>query len=240
MQPSLARIPIVAGLLAALLAAVGAHAHDYWIEPESDAQVLYQGHLYSSHAGEQRVPCDPAIVRAVECLRASGERASLPRPAGYPLRLPGGCAAVLVETSSGYWAQTLTGTVNKPKTEVFGALRGWLSQESIKLVNAWLPALAAPLGDGLELVPLADPRAVAPGDKLRLLVTWQRRPRAGATVAYQGDARGVTGADGTINIRLRAAGRQVISASVEEPLADPRADRIVRATILQFDLLTPR
>jgi uncharacterized GH25 family protein len=235
-----ARLLGLAGLLAALAVAGRAHAHDYWIEPEGDAQVLYQGHLYSAHAGEQRVPYDPAIVRAVECLRASGERASLPRPAGYPLRLPGGCAAVLVETSSGYWSQTLTGTVNRAKTEVFGALRGWLSQESIKLVNGWLPALAAPLGDGLELVPLADPRTLAPGDKLRLLVTWQKRPRAGVTVAYQGDARGVTGADGTVNIRLRAAGRQVISASVEEPLADPRAERAVRATILQFDLPAPR
>lgn len=209
-------------------------AHEYVIEREGDAYVLYQGHLYAAHAGEERVAYDPAIVQQTYCVRTGGELVRVPPATAYPLRVNAPCAAVFVQASSGYWSQTLAGAQNKPKTEVAAALRSWLSEESIKLVETWTPILAAPLTQGLELVPLADPRTIAVGDKLRLRALWRGKPKAGVTVAYQGDPRGVTGDDGTVNIRLRQSGTQVISASFEEPLNDPKADKIVRATILQF------
>ncbi|MCK7577697.1 MAG: hypothetical protein MZV65_19130 [Chromatiales bacterium] len=55
-------------------------------------------------------------------------------------------------------------------------------------------------------------------------------------VAYDGEPRGGTDADGRINIRLRHGGVQLISASFDEPLQDARADKAVRATVLQFQL----
>lgn len=219
--------------LACLTAA--AAAHEYWIERDAGAYVLYQGHLYASHAGEARVPYDPGIVRQTHCLRPNGERVQPQPPAAYPLRLPGACAALFVQTASGYWSQTLTGTVNKPKTEAAGVLRSWRSEESIKYIETYSPALAVPLTGGFELVPLNDPFQVALGDKLSVRATWQGKPKAGVAVAYHGDTRGVTGADGTVNIRLRAPGTQVLAASFEEPLKDTGADKIVRATILQFE-----
>jgi hypothetical protein len=75
---------------------------------------------------------------------------TLPKPAESPARFTGDCALLLVATSSGYWSETADGTVNKPRTEAAGALYSW-SQESIKLVERWLPAAAAPFGLGLEL-----------------------------------------------------------------------------------------
>jgi nickel transport protein len=54
------------------------------------------------------------------------------------------------------------------------------------------------------------------------------------TVAYDGDPRGVTGADGRINLRIRHRGTQVITASIDE--TSPDGSKVVRSTALLFDL----
>lgn len=218
------------------LAGTPAWAHDYWFEREGKGYVLYQGHRYSAHQGEERVPYEPSIVQHALCLNERGEVMERPHPATYPARFAGPCAAFVVQASSGYWSQSLTGTVNKPKSEVFGALRGWLSEESVKQIDAWSPRLLVAITSGLELVPLENPLTRRVDDKLHLLASWEGKPKAGVTVAYDGEPRGVTGADGRVNIRLRRGGVQVIAASFEEPLKDPKADRIVRGTILQFQI----
>jgi hypothetical protein len=65
-------------------------------------------------------------------------------------------------------------------------------------------------------------------------VTWNGEARAGVTVAYDGEPRGVTDAAGAINIRLRHGGRQLISAGFDEPIESDEADSAVHATVLQF------
>ena len=45
-----------------------------------------------------------------------------------------------------------------------------------------------------------------------------------------------TGNDGKIAIRIRHGAMQLISASVETPLADGKADTVIRASTLQFEL----
>jgi nickel transport protein len=219
-----------------LLLAVSAAAHDYWLEPDGDGYLLYRGHRHSGHQGEAVVPYEPAIVQQALCAGASADARPVSPGRSYPVRIPGPCKAVYVEADSGHWTQTLTGTRNVRRDQVGGALRSWQSVESVKRLERWSPALARPVSDGLELVPTEDPFALAPGDKLRLLVTWRGRPRAGVAVAYDGRARGVSGDDGRINIRVRHRGAQSISASVDEPAPDPGADKLVRSTALIFDL----
>ncbi len=228
-----ARLALAAGLASMASAAA---AHDYWIERTGDTYTLFQGHAYSSHKGEPRVPYDPTIVKRVACARADGD-VTIPEPVrAYPVRVSARCSAVLIELSSGYWTQTLTETIQKPKTKVRGALRGWRSEEAVKRVDLWMPRLAQPLSDGLELMPIEDPFRLKPGDKLRVLVTWRGQPRRGVAVAYDGNARGVTGADGQANIRIRHGGVQTLSASFEEAVQDPLAEKVVRGTILQLEL----
>jgi len=221
---------------ALLLLTVSAAAHDYWLEPDGDGYLLYRGHRHSGHEGAAVVPYEPGIVQRAVCADGSGQGRTVRPGDRYPVRIPGPCSAVYVEADSGLWTQTLTGTRNLPRDQVSGALRSWRSVESVKRLEAWSPALARPVSDGLELVPTEDPFALAPGDKLRLLVTWQGRPRAGVAVAYDGRARGLTGKDGRINIRLRHRGPQSISASIDDPSAEPGTDKVVRSTALIFDL----
>lgn len=233
-RPAKARRRSLPIALLALLAG-SASAHDYWIERSGDAYTVYQGHVYSKHEGESRVTYDPSIIKRAVCAQ-DGAVTPLEPARSYPVRFNARCGAILVEVSSGYWAQTLTETMPKPRNEVRGAIRGWRSEEAVKRVDRWTPALARPLSDGLEITLVEDPFQLKPGDKLRLLVTWRGKPRAGVAVAYDGNARGVTGADGQANVRIRQGGIQMLSASFEEPLQDPLADKIVRGAILQLEL----
>jgi nickel transport protein len=212
------------------------HAHDYWFERDAKGYVLFQGHVHSTHAGEARVPYDPSIVKGIQCLRAEGDVVAPTLARAYPVRIDQHCAAVLAQTNSGYWTQTLRETVNRPKSEVSGAIRGWLAQETIKRIDAWSSAAARPVSDGFELTPLDDPFALKRSDKLRVLATWRGKPRRGVAVAYDGDTRGATGSDGVVNIRIRHPGTQILSASFEENVREANADKIVHGSILQFEL----
>lgn len=223
---------VLAGLL--LTGSLGAQAHDLWLEPQGAGYVLQQGHRHSSHRGAESVSYDAAIVKTALCADAAGKVRPLTPSKSWPVRVDGDCATLLVSLSSGYWTKTAWETKNVPKTQASGVIRSWLSEESVKRVNRWTSA--QPLGGALEIVPLTDPRTLKPGDKLTVLVTENRKPRAGVPVAYDGDTRGATGDDGKVAIRVRHGGIQLIAASLETPLDDGKADLRVRTTVLQFEL----
>lgn len=211
-------------------------AHDLWLEKSAGGYTLYQGHRHSTHEGAEIVPYDPGAIRQAICLGSAGTAQSPATTRNYPVRITGDCSALLIDYSTGYWTKTAWQTLNQPRTAVAGAMKSWLSEESIKRVERWTPAAARPLGPGLEITPTTDPFAVAIGDKLTVRVTQDRKPRTGVAVAYQGDTRGVTGDDGLIALRIRRGGTQLISASMEAPLDDGKADVVVRGATLQFDL----
>ncbi len=234
MPAALAPFGVALGLI--LLAYSPCRAHDYWVESDGQDYLLFRGHRYSEHTGEKIVPYDPTIIRGAYCASPDGPVHDVEPSSEYPVRIAGPCAALVVDADSGYWSQTLTGTRNQPKNELFGVLRSWRALESVKLINMWQDDLAQPLSDGLEIVCETDPFALRSGQKLRLLVTQEGKPREGVTVAYDGKPRGVTGKDGRINLRMRHGGMQHITASIDEPPTDDKADKLVRSTALLFEL----
>lgn len=226
------------GLTAAvfLLCALPALAHDLWLEKDGNGYLLYQGHRHSAHAGAELVQYDPAFAKNAVCVDDAGTvRTPAPAPS-FPVRIAASCAALYVGFSSGYWSKTAWETRNVPKNQASGVIESWLSAESVKRIDRWTPATAQPLTDGLELTPLTDPSRLKPGDKLTVLVTENRRPKAGVPVAYGGDTRGASGDDGRVAIRIRHGGMQLIEASLETRLTDGKADTLIRATTLQFEL----
>ena len=55
-------------------------------------------------------------------------------------------------------------------------------------------------------------------------------------VAYDGEPRGATDGEGRINLRVRHGGLQQVSASIETPLNDGKADTLIRGATLNFML----
>ncbi|MBK7813549.1 MAG: DUF4198 domain-containing protein [Rhodocyclaceae bacterium] len=212
-------------------------AHDLWLEREAGGITLYQGHKYSAHGGAETIAYDANFVKDAACLEASGRNKALPPAKTAPWRTTTtDCAALRVAASSGYWTKTPWETKNTPKTGIAGVVKSWFSEESVKRMDRWTPGADRPLSDGLEITPTVDPLALKAGDKLVVLVTDVGKPKADVPVAYGGETRGATSADGRIAIRLRQGGMQLIAASVEAPLADGKADVVIRSTILQFEI----
>lgn len=225
-----------AALFATLLLPVCAAAHDLWLDREAGGYALFQGHRHSAHAGAEVVPYAPGAVKSALCVADGDQPKTLAPGKTYPVKFTGHCAALLVSFSTGYWSKTPWETRNLPKPQLAGTIKSWLSEDAVKRIDRWTPASAQPLSGALEITPTSDPFQLRPDDKLTVLVTENRQPRAGVAVAYGGDTRGASGADGKMAIRIRHGGTQLISASIEVPLADGQADSAIRATSLQFEL----
>lgn len=219
-----------------LLATTPGHAHDLWLEKSGKQFTLYQGHRHSTHAGTETMAYGRQFVAAATCFDVRGGQRPLAAAGSAPWTASGECAALQLEMSSGYWSKTPWETRNVPKSEVEGAIRSWLSKESLKRIEQWAAPFSQPLGAGLEIVPTSDPFALKPDDKLVVRVLRDGKPVVGAPVAYHGDTRGETDPDGRIAIRLRHGGVQLISTSVELPLRDGKADVESIAATLQFEL----
>lgn len=235
LRPGWLKIPCIPVLAACVLTAPAA-AHELWLERDGDALLLQQGHRSGAHAGEARVPYAAGFVREAACVDEAGARRPLPVAAATPARLPGDCPALVLQASSGYWTKTAWETKNVAKTGIAGVLRSWRADETVTHLARWSPAFAGPPAGGLAVVPLEDPFRLAVGDKLRVRVSVDGRPRAGVPVAYDGATRGASGDDGVVVLRLRRGGLQMISASLETPLADGRADLRIETATLNFEL----
>lgn len=212
------------------------NAHDLWIERSGPLHTLAFGHERSGHTGAKRLEYKPENVRQALCFGISGQMQSAEFGRQYPVTLNGDCAASWFMLSSGYWSKTPYGTKNLPKSEAGSVMESWRSVEAIKRIDSWGDALSRPLTDELELVPKDNPLSLKTGDKLRLRAFIQGKPAANVTVAYFGKPRGVSGADGAVNIRLNQPGIQLIEASLELPLNDGKADKTIHASSLQFEI----
>ena len=213
-------------------------AHDLWLEPAAGGFTVQYGHhpQLVSHGGETQIPYAPAIVKSVVCADAGGGQRSAKFGSTYPVRVEGDCAVLYVLTSSGYWTKTTAGTKNVKKTEAASPLASWQSVESVKHIAQWGAGGDKPLGTPLEIVPGDNPLALKDGDKLTLRVLAGGQPVADAVVTYDGKPRGQTGADGTVNVRVKHGGQQLIQASTRTPHAGPEADEVVHTTALTFAL----
>lgn len=214
-----------------------APAHDLWVEPSGGGFfVRYGHHPQVSHEGAGDIAYSPSIVKSVTCTDAAGSPRQARVGSTPPVEIAGDCAVLYVLTSSGYWSKTPAGTKNLKKTEAPTPLRSWQSFESVKHISQWGPGAAKPLGLPLEIVPAANPLTLQDGDKLGLRILAKGQPVADAAVTYDGKLRGQTNADGTVNIRVRHGGLQLIQASTRTPHAGPEADEAMHTTALTFAL----
>lgn len=211
-------------------------AHDLWIDRDAELHTLQYGHARSAHAGERIMPYLPDHVREAVCVDAAGQVSKARFERAYPATLRGTCAASWFQVSSGYWSKTPYGTKNLPKTDAGAVIESWLSIEAIKRMDRWSIGMTRPMTQSLELVAIDNPFTLKVGDKIRLRAFHLGLPAPNVTVAYFGKPRGVTDAEGHINIRLANPGFQLIQAGLELPLNDGKADKTILSSSLQFEL----
>lgn len=230
-----ARVGTTAALFCLVL--VGAPScHEMWLEREGEILTLRYGHTGRTHGEAELKKYSPEDIVRVECFDAAGDTTACSVDLEYPVRITGTSAVTYVLTSSGYWTKTPFGTKRLPRDEAKSPLESWLSYESVKRIDEWGEGLRDPVTDDLEITALENPLDLKEGKKARLLVTLYGKPVAGVPVAYEGKPRGATDSRGRVNVRIKHGGLQLIQASHPEPADGVKADEIVRATTLVFEV----
>ncbi len=223
-------------VLALLLAAVpAARAHTVWLEPGGGAEYLVR---FGGHGGALETYSPEKLV-AVMALAADGTPAQAVRidgGDGVRLRVEGEPALLALHFDNGYWSRTADGaSVNRPMTEVEGAVSGVHAVKYHKFIVAWSELAARPIGQPFELVPRSGERP-RPGEPLALQVLIDGRPAAGIALAFDEEGReAVSDAQGHASLVVRP-GVNRIWAGQRVPLSgDARATQRSTEYILAFD-----
>lgn len=216
---------------ALMLACAQASAHDAWIEPAGDGYAVRYGH-------EKAEAYDPAKVKMLAAHAADGASLPLERRTesdGLRFTVRGKPALLALHFDNGFWSKTAEGSKNVPKTEAPGATHSVHSLKYGKFMLDWSPFTAKPLGQRLEIVPLAEavPR---PGTVLAVRVLWEGRPLAGVKIGKGEYAlNAVTDAEGKAMLPV-GSGLQTVWVGRRAPLDnDPRADTLSVSALLRFE-----
>lgn len=244
------RIPSLPVLALTLVVATGAPAHDLWLEKTPPAEGPYTYRLHHGHSHTARAtrgtegtahdhggsPAASLEILSAICIDDQGNRSPISPLDNHPFAFDCDGPAIAVTVTTGFWTKTAHGTKPFKRNEATMPVRSWRSLESVKRIDRWIASLREPLTGDLELVPQADPLELREGDKLQLLVTLAGRPVSGAVVTYGGRARGSTGADGRIDIRIHRPGLQKVRAKITLPFDGPEADETVHIAVLNFEV----
>lgn len=167
---------------ALLLASSPAFAHSVWLQPNKDGKLVIE----NGDAGEPSDPYDPARITKSWGVDKDGKPAPvvIERAEKSATLNPHPTAAITAALfDNQYWAKGQDGKwSNGPKGTVANPTIAGPSYKYPKAILQQTAGYAAPLGLGLEIVPLNDPFALKPGDKLTVQVLLQGKPLAGADV----------------------------------------------------------
>lgn len=224
-----------------LCAATGtASAHDVWLTTTGDAgqrRVLVNyGHP------NDRPPAFAEKIVEIDAIAASGKTSLLK---GLASIQDGGISVVATtdvkETGAllvtarydnGFWTTGADGEVrNVTKRSVPNAKDSLWSGKFAKLVTGPGAPWQTVAGHDLEIVPLSDPADAKPGDSLKVRVLFQGKPLPRARVARTDGVthlaedkipRFTAGSDGVAEIRIEAAGPQLLVAErAQKPSLTP-------------------
>jgi nickel transport protein len=229
-------------LIVCMIAMSAAHAHGIWFAQRATQLALLYGIGSDDLDSVKRLP----LVRSIAGYDA--EWKSIPttlRVAG-PLLLvdsesqPTVVAAVLF---NGIWSKTPEGEwLKKGRDEVPNATT---SEKNFKYAVRIVGPLSTPIpplpGQTLQIIPV-DALPVLMGKPLKVRVLFQGKPVAGARVMWDWlndpDGKPVkTAANGTVTIKVRNQGLNVITAIFDGPSDEPtKADKMEHLATLSFVL----
>jgi nickel transport protein len=207
-------------------------AHDAWVELDGPKHEIVYGH------GSKTEPFAAAKVKRVAASDAAGKTlpASLDTTGNRAVVDAKGRAAVLtVDFDNGFWSKVGDDWKNLSKADAPGATESSHSLKFGKTILAWGHGVTRPVGQRLEIVPVADavPKV---GGKLAVTVLFEGKPLAGAKVGKGGHDEGTgvsTDAKGQAVVDVEPGTQMLV---VEHRLAyqGPEADKTTLAANLRF------
>jgi nickel transport protein len=239
----IAGLAAVAALTAGMLTTSTVYAHGIWFAQRAKQLALIYGVGADDLDSVKRLP----LVRTI-----SGYDGTL-QPVKTTLRVAGPLLLVDSETDTavvaaildnGIWSKTPDGEwLKKGRDEVQNAT---VSEKTVKYavhINGPLSTGLVPLeGQMLQILPVTAGLPALLGQPLKLRVLFQGKPVAGARVMHDfvndPDGKPVkTAADGTVTIKVRNQGLNVITAIFDGPADDPaKVDKIEHLATLSFVL----
>ena len=221
------KLAVVASLVAGMGAASVAQAHGIWFAQRSNQLAL----IYGLGADDLDMIKRQPKVKSVTAYDDHGKEVSTQLTASGPLLVvdtghqPAIVAGVL---DNGLWSKTPDGEwYNKGKDEVPNATE---SMHTYKYAVRLLKPLHGPVpilpGQKLQIVPVGDQLPEHMGKPLTVRVLFNGKPISGAEVQPDllNDPDSVplkTAADGTVTIKVRNQGLNVVVARFDSPPAEP-------------------
>lgn len=221
------KLAVVASLVAGMGAASVAQAHGIWFAERSNQLAL----IYGLGADDLDMIKRQPKVKSVTAYDEHGKEVATQLTASGPLLVvntdnqPAIVAGVL---DNGLWCKTADGKwYNKGKDEVPNAT---VSMHTFKYAVHLLKPLHGPIpilpGQKLQIVPVGDQLPEQMGKPLKVRVLLSGKPVRGAEVqpdlVNDPDSRPLkTAADGTVTIKVRNQGLNVIVAKFDSPSLEP-------------------
>ena len=215
-----------------------AWAHDVWLEEPvgKDMRMVY------GHPGELE-PYDAKRTDEIVGISRDGKRQKLGSHvhAGQLMVQPAAdTSLIVINYDNGFWTQTADEEfVNESKKGKSDYLSASHSRKLHKRLVSWSDAAGKPAGMQFEIVPLANPLAMKPGDQLPVQVLFESRPVANAEIEIMGSMDlFMTDAEGKVTLPISEPGFQYIQSSYTLPAKDndPDADEYVLSANLIFYL----
>jgi uncharacterized GH25 family protein len=224
-------------LIAALMIsqASGAYAHDFLIEKKGQELLLVYGH------GAQAMEFEASKVAKLSAIDGQGKELMIqkePRNKALELKVSGQPAAVMAEIDNGYWSKTIYGWKELPKRKASRVVEAIRSLYVTRALLSWNGAVQeASGGTRLEIVPMADPFTMKPGDSLSVRVLGSGKPLQDIEVVGLDHAkRGITDKDGMIKVPL-TEGLNLVTVEYKEKIKDdPDADALSLTATLTFEV----
>jgi uncharacterized GH25 family protein len=161
-----------------------------------------------------------------------------PRNKALELKVSGQPAAVMAEIDNGYWSKTIYGWKELPKRKASRVVEAIRSLYFTRALLSWNGAVQeASGGTRLEIVPMADPFTMKPGDSLSVRVLGSGKPLQDIEVVGLDHAkRGITDKDGMIKVPL-TEGLNLVTVEYKEKIKDdPDADALSLTATLTFEV----
>ncbi len=211
-------------------------AHTAWLIPAGNTgewRLLFGGH------GGELEPSVPDKLKTVEAVDESATALAVERRtdrSDVSITVSGEPAIITVHYDNGIHSTGLTGkAVEKPMTEVTGAVRGVNAQKYGKTIVRWVPIITRPVGQPFEVAPLSNKPARA-GIPMSVMVWLDGKPAAGIRIGLsEEEVTATTDSQGVATFTPKAGFNKLWAGKRIEGSSDPRYTQLSYEYALVFE-----